>query len=277
MKTQNKPFVIFVFIFLSLSFASLWMPEHSAAFPPAANPTSTRTPAARQPRDTTYTLFLPIIYKAPGPIYLPLIARAPSPRPTNTPITPIANPIKNPGFEQPNTESGPWYAAVQYVCGSLEGIDVRDTLAGTGADPHSGSWAAWLGGLPWGDCGYYSYFQQQVTIPVNGSTLRYWRWIQSDEPECSLDYDGAWVLFVTSAQHEVEAYPLCTSAATSSWVKRELDLSSYAGQNGWLTFAIRILGANSNLFIDDVALGTLPSAPLVWQTPAPTRTTTPKP
>jgi len=277
MKNPNKALTTLAIILLGMSFVSLLTPENSAAFPPADNqtPTAART-SARKPSDADFTLYLPLVFRPLPPIYLPFVARQPSPTPSNTPITPIANPVRNGGFEQPNSESGPWYAAIEYFCGSLEGVDLRHTLEGTGATPHDGYWASWLGGFPYGDCGYMLYLQQQLTIPVGGSTLRYWRWIQSDEPICTLDYDGAWVWFGTAAWHEVEAYPLCTSAATGGWVKREIDLSDYAGQNGWLAFIIRILGANSNLFIDDVALGTLPSRPLILQTP-PARTVTPRP
>ena len=64
----------------------------------------------------------------------------------------LPNTIQNPGFEQPNV-AGPWYATLTYTGQSAQGIDVRDTLGGTGATPHTGNYAAWLGGFPYGQSG----------------------------------------------------------------------------------------------------------------------------
>ncbi len=201
-----------------------------------------------------------------GPEYFPWVSRGPTltPTPTRTP-TPIPNPVRNGGFESENSSSGPWLSAMCFwPCsdiGSWFGIDTRSNLGGTGASPHTGSYAAWLGGQ------YGSQMrmdQESVTIPVGGSTLRYWTWIQSEEPVCDRDnLDGAWVFFITSQQNTVDSYALCTGNATSGWTKRDVNLSAYAGQTGWLTFYIRILGGNSNWFVDDVAMGTLSGAQFV--------------
>jgi hypothetical protein len=150
-------------------------------------------------------------------------------------------------------------------------------LGSIGVTPHSGDYASWLGGFRLNG---YEYAQtdllQQITIPAGGATLRYWTWIQSEEPFCdTINIDGAWVLFGTDLWHEVESYALCTSVATTGWVKRDVNLSGYVGQTGWLAFSVRIRGLNSNLFIDDVALGTLTSASSRGETFVPVRDATP--
>jgi hypothetical protein len=205
----------------------------------------------------------------------------PTPTPTSTP-TRIPNPIQNPGFVQPNSENGPWYAGLRYWywygAGGIMGWDVRvdrATLGNVGVTPHSGDYASWLGGCDWPPdaIGCETILQQKITIPAGGATLRYWTWIQSDEPGCTLDYDGAWVFFVYEggSSYLLESYPLCTSAATNGWVKRDVDLSSHVGQTAWLSFFVRILAYNSNLFIDDVALGTLTSSSSRGETFVPVR------
>lgn len=224
----------------------------------------------------TYTLYLPFVAKPPPPIYLPFVAQGATPTLTPTPTrtsTPIPNPIKNGGFEEPNDgNTGPWWASLTYIGQPVQGVDVRDTLAGTGATPRTGSYASWLGGFPYGKSGYQVDLLQQITVPTGGSTLRYWIWIQSEESLCDRDnLDGTWVFFLTSQQNLLESYALCTANHTNGWVKREVSLANYVGQTGWLAFSTRILGANSNLFIDDVALGTLTNVPQNERTPTPTR------
>jgi hypothetical protein len=202
-----------------------------------------------------------------GPMYMPFVNRAPTPTSTPTPTPPpIPNPIQNGGFESPNSESGPWLSAwcIWPSCDPWFGIDTRansGSLSAIGASPHTGGWAAWLGGQ---SNIQMRMDQQSVTVPAGGSTLRYWLWIQSDETSCNInDVDGAWVFFITSQQNTVDSYALCTANATSGWVKHDVNLSAYAGQTGWLTFYTRILGANSNWLIDDVAMGTLSGAQFV--------------
>jgi hypothetical protein len=275
MKTSVKVFLALSMVLAAISVASLPNPENSTASSLPNNATltaATLDAPAIKASIGGYTLYLPIVIRRSGPIYIPLVAKAVAP--TSAP-TPIPNPVKNGGFEQANDgTNGPWFASLTYIGQPVQGVDVRDTLAGTGASPHTGSYAAWLGGFPDAQIDLL----QQITIPTSGTTLRYWAWIQSDEPICDRDnLDGAWVFFLTSQQNLVESYALCTSARTNGWVKREVNLSSYAGQTGWLTFSVRILGANSNLFIDDVALGTLTNASLPGQTPIPAGSRTPTP
>jgi serine protease len=149
-------------------------------------------------------------------------------------ITP--NPVVNPGFE-----SGP----TGWTEFSSHGWDVIvNSGFPPGVSPHSGSWAAWLGG----DYDDTSYIQQQMTIPPDTAYLRYWHWIASED-SCGWDY-GRVVVNGTN----VHSYDLCTSQNTNGWVQKVVNLSAYAGQNVTLRLEVETDGSlNSNLFVDDVA------------------------
>ncbi|MBM3127428.1 MAG: hypothetical protein FJ009_02190 [Chloroflexi bacterium] len=231
--------------------AAVATPEYSGAFPPAAHPTSTRTPAARHANDTTFTLYLPIIYKAPGPIYLPIIMRAPSPAPTNTPITPIPNPIQNWNFESGHTA---WYE-------TPAGEIITNNLAGKPA--YSGSWAAWLGG----EFDATHYLSQLVAIPVSARTLSFWYWI--DSVEACGNYDNAW-LYVGGVM--LVEFDLCRNNNTGGWVRRAVDISAHAGQTRWVQFVAYLdRDTNSNFLVDDVVISSTVGAPAAARTPTPSR------
>lgn len=204
-----------------------------------------------------------------GPQYFPFIGNAPTPTPTPAPTrtppptpTPIPNSIVNGGFEQQATG---WYASLQIPYnGPPQGwvLAVSRNDLPSPVSPHSGDWVAWLGG--------YMNSRTELetanpfTIPPGGSTLRYWLWIQSDEPTCDINSgDGAWVFIVSNTvpQTQIDGYALCQANQTNnSWVKRDVNLAGYAGQSVYLDFVARILGQNSNWFIDDVQMGTLSGA-----------------
>lgn len=215
-------------------------PEYSVAFPSAANPTSTRTPAARQVRDTTFTIYLPIIYKPPAPIYLPLVMRAPSPTPTFTPtVTPIPNPIQNWNFESGHVA---WYEV------PANGIITND-LAGKPA--HSGTWAAWLGGeiAPWGSR-IQHYLSQYVAIPAGATTLRYWYWIDS------LEWCGFWdAAYLYVGGNRLVDYDLCEPNNTGGWRQATVNIAGYAGSSVWIQFVADLDDmTNSNFLVDDVVI-----------------------
>lgn len=178
---------------------------------------------------------------------LPMILRqlppTPTPQPTNT-ATPTSTPVS--GVFNGDFESGP----VGWEQYSSNGVPL--IVPGEYLDPlmpHSGNWAAWLGGLPDED----SRLSQQVTVPVNNPTLYYWHWILSED-FCSVNYDIAGVLINGTA---VDAFLLCEDNNTYGWVLRSIPLSQYAGQLVQLdivAFTDSIL--NSHLFIDDVSFST---------------------
>jgi hypothetical protein len=126
--------------------------------------------------------------------------------------------------------------------------------------PHSGSWVAWLGGVR--DLAEDSYIEQGVTVPASQPYLAYWRWIDSEELLCGFDMGS-----VSVNGAPVDSFSLCALNNTGGWVKRVLDLRSYAGQAVSLRFRAQTDGSLiSNLFIDDVsfqatALSTTTEAP----------------
>lgn len=114
--------------------------------------------------------------------------------------------------------------------------------------PHSGSWAAWLGG----DDGETASIDQNIYVSAAHPTLQYWQWIDSDEPDCSKD----------EAEVLVEAlvllhFNLCQSSHAPLWEKRTLDLSAYSGQLVNLKFLVitdAVVGTISSLYLDDISL-----------------------
>lgn len=115
--------------------------------------------------------------------------------------------------------------------------------------PHSGVYGVWLGGLS----NEFNYVQQAVTISSGQPYLYYWNWVASSDTP-NFDFGGVQINGTT-----VDAFSLSTSTNTGGWVKRVVNLSSYAGQ----TVTLRILATtdssvNSNWFIDDVGFQATP-------------------
>jgi hypothetical protein len=174
----------------------------------------------------------------------------PSPTPTNTPTnTPTATPTDTPVPADPiqngDFENGPDGSWIEY---SALGIypRIRETSA-LPVTPHSGNWAVWLGGAD----NELSAVIQNVSIPSGASTLSFWHWIASEDA-CGYDF-GAVVIDNATA---VDFFDLCADTNTGGWVRRTVDLGSYAGQTVQLDIRAETDGSlNSNFFLDDVALG----------------------
>ena len=117
--------------------------------------------------------------------------------------------------------------------------------------PHSGSWAAWLGG----EYDEISYIEQQVSVPAGSYYLAYYHWIASDD-FCGNDFGGVVVNGTV-----VDDYDLCNSQNTNGWVKHVVNLSAYAGQLVTLQIWVETdESLHSNLFVDDVAFQASPAA-----------------
>jgi C1A family cysteine protease len=144
------------------------------------------------------------------------------------------------GLVNGDFENGPagW---VEY---SSNGWDLILPAASLLVTPHSGNWAAWLGG----DDDEISYIQQQVTVPSGSPYLAYWHWIASEDL-CGYDFGG---VIINSTV--VDVYDLCSSTNTGGWVKHVVNLSAYAGQSVSLQIRAETDDSlNSNLFVDDVS------------------------
>ena len=194
-------------------------------------------------------------YKA----YLPLVARdfspggTPAPTPTPTPIlggtpspTPTPTPISGGGIANGDFESGP----SDWTEFSQQGWPIILTPPDLIVTPHSGIWAAWLGG----DNNEIAYIEQQVTVPAGSPYLAYWHWIDSED-FCGYDFGGVLVNGTV-----VDGYDLCSSENTGGWVKYVVDLSAYQGQSVALQIRAETdPSGNSNLFVDDVAFQSSPT------------------
>jgi len=130
---------------------------------------------------------------------------------------------------------------------SLKGwplIVYKDDLPSS-VTPHSGNWAAWLGG----DNNEISYISQTVTIPSGITALRFWQWIGSQD-QCG--YDFAWVRINNTSLLTVT---LCQDNNTGGWVAQTVNIGAYAGQTVSLQFRVETDSSlNSNYFLDDVKL-----------------------
>jgi hypothetical protein len=160
-------------------------------------------------------------------IYLPFIVKGGS-------TTSCSN------FVNGNLEGG----ATGWTTYSSHGWQIITTSFPGSLTPHSGSWAAWLGG----DYNDISYIRQQVTVSPGCPYLAYWHWIASEDA-CGYDFGGVLVNGTV-----VNQYNLCVSTSTGGWIKRVVNLGAYAGQS--VSVQIRAetdSSLNSNLFVDDVS------------------------
>lgn len=160
--------------------------------------------------------------------YLPLIVK---------PTVPILDPLVNGNFEDGKL-------------GWSESATVsRDLIVNSGfpggVTPHSGTWAAWLGGDHYEDT---STISQYVSIPVGRSMLHFWYWISALE-NCGPDD------FTLSVQSTpLLTWDLCGATDTGGWVEHSIDLSAYAGTSAWIAFEVTLDDADtSQVFIDDVS------------------------
>ena len=148
-------------------------------------------------------------------------------------------PIQNGDFEQ-----GPGVGWQEYSSHGWPLIVSSDVLP---VPPRSGDWAAWLGG----DYDELSVISQQVTIPTGNPNLTFWYWIASQDI-CGYDFGGVMI----DLDSVVDAFHLCYDENTGGWVQRTVNLSAYAGQTVELDIVATTDGSlNSNLWVDDVALG----------------------
>jgi hypothetical protein len=177
--------------------------------------------------------------------FLPLVTNV---QPTPTPIP---APLINGNFELGRGVGWSEYSA--------KGYDLVVNTSEWNLPTRSGIWAAWLGG----DYDEISILSQAIALPANAPRLYFWYWIASQDL-CHPDYDIAGVIINDQV---VDAFLLCAAANTNGWVLREVDLSAYAGQAvGLHLVAATDNTLNSNLFIDDVALGA-PLQPVIGGAP----------
>jgi hypothetical protein len=156
--------------------------------------------------------------------------------------------LKNGGFEQG--------AATAWITQSASGSDAliymdADLLDGT--SPHTGDWAAWLGGRN----NENAILRQTVLVPASAPYLTYWQMIASNEPICGADVARVLINDVPVPGSETG---LCAGTATKpAWERKSLDLRTFAGQNVRLDFNLTTDGnLPSSWLLDDIAFSVTP-------------------
>jgi hypothetical protein len=111
--------------------------------------------------------------------------------------------------------------------------------------PHSGNWAAWLGG----DDNETATVSQSNLLITSPTALRLWYWI------ASLDLCGYDFGYLEINNVPIYTWNLCQSNNTGGWRSLDLDLNAYNGQTITLTIVVNTGAAYpSSLYIDDVSL-----------------------
>ncbi len=188
-------------------------------------PTPTATPTAMEIDAIRITATPTLIPTAPPEraLYLPVVLR-------QEPL-----PLRNGNFEQENAY---WQESSS---GQFRLIFERPEL--DGIIPHTGDWAAWLGGKN----GEISELSQKITVPFATPLLGYWYLILAED---ACGRDNATFLIDGDI---VEELALCTIGNTD-WIFQTIDLNAYAGQTVTLRFRVEIDSNNShsNLYLDDI-------------------------
>lgn len=169
------------------------------------------------------------------PNLAPIIGLLLSDNGTLPPPPPPTNTIPNGDFELEHT------AWTEY---NQSGYDIITNEFPVGITAHSGSWAAWHGGVD----NNTDYISQSVTVPASSPYLTWYQWIASEDG-CGYDHGYVRINGVNTTTLD-----LCSSSNTNGWVPRSINLSSYAGQTVSLQFrSVTDPTVNSNWFIDDVS------------------------
>lgn len=215
MKTKHL-WILFSFPFIFLFVASLAFRPGRADSPPTPRPDEKQAPAGAAEA----------------------MVKSGLSRPASAQTTPA---LPSAGIVNGDFESG--------ATGWTEYSQLGWAIIVTGSDlpitPHSGVWAAWLGG----DHNEIAYIQQTVDIPAGSPSLSLWEWIDSED---MCGYDFAWVLL---NGNPVATIDLCTSTDTGGWVQRTLDLSAYAGMTVSLQIQVETDDSYySSYFVDDVTI-----------------------
>lgn len=186
-----------------------------------------------------------------GNEYLQFIPFAAAPPPTPVPTATLPPPVPPATVRNGGFEAGGESWVIVSDAGDASTV-VRTTFTGT-VRPHTGGWAAWLGGSASSTDGLL----QRVTIPANATHFVYWYWIASSDI-CLNDIlavgltndDGQ----VTEDEVVTGAY-LCSRNNTSGWRRLAVDVSRFAGQTRTLIITVGTDSTlNSNAFVDDIAI-----------------------
>ena len=209
-------------------------PTPTSSRTPTFTPTVTGTPPTPTATFAARAFFPQVVRQNAA---TPTVTPTPTPTPTLTP-TVSSSPLVNGDFEQGSGVG--WQESSALGLPLIVNSSFPDTVT-----PHSGQWAVWLGG----NANEVSTVRQSVTIQAAASLLSFWVWIASAD-NCGFDFGGVRVNETT-----VDQFDLCADTSTGGWVRRTVDLGTYAGQSVMLHIRAETDDSiNSNLFVDDVAL-----------------------
>ena len=176
-------------------------------------------------------------------VFLPFLASTAPQTQTQTQLLP------NGGFEQGLSF---WH---EYSLWGFPSIMSKEDLP---VQPHSGDWAVWLGGAYNEINGIW----QTVQIPTGNPILSFYYWIASEDV-CSADSGYDLALVSVNLDEVADSFWLCSATNTYGWVRRDVDLSAFAGQIVEIDIVVGTDDyLNSNLFIDDVTLSDSAAVPL---------------
>jgi hypothetical protein len=176
-------------------------------------------------------------------VFLPFLAS------TTSQIQSQSQLLPNGGFEQGLAS---WQ---EYSLWGLRSIMSKEELP---VQPHSGDWAVWLGGA----YNEISGIWQTVDVPAGNPILTFYYWIASEDV-CGADSGYDLALVSVNLDEVADSFWLCESANTFGWVRRDVDLSAFAGQNVEIDIVVGTDDyLNSNLFIDDVSFSDSAAVPL---------------
>lgn len=182
-----------------------------------------------------------------GPV-TPTPTFTPSPTPTTGPQS--CEYVRNGGFEDgvPTTS---WVAA--------NSQNKKDPLIYTNL-PRTGRWSAWFGNV----LNYTDTLRQTVTLPANrtGATLRFWRYVRSNEAASS-GKDLLEIVLVKADGSEQVVRTITSAATRNQWAQETVTLDLSTPRDPTVDLVLRgrnDAAAVSSFFVDDMSL-TMPCGP----------------
>jgi hypothetical protein len=150
-------------------------------------------------------------------------------------------PIANPHFDLGRDGSWKEYSSNDFLL-------VLDTAGLEGIVPHSGNWAAWLGGAD----NETSTLSQTIAIPPGATYLNFYYMVESYDLECGYDF-----LEIYLGDSPILSYDLCAATNINSWTLRKIDVTAFRGKTLELAFWVitdSFVDSWSNVFIDTISL-----------------------
>jgi hypothetical protein len=125
----------------------------------------------------------------------------------------------------------------------------------TSTNPHTGSYAAFLGNTPgpepFGDCSFF----QPFTVPASGGVLSFW-YQPFSQDGITFDWQDAYITDATGTTKLATIMHVCQ---TGGYTNVTYNLSAFAGQNIGVKFLVHQdgFGDVTNMYVDDVTLLTM--------------------